>query len=86
VDLRGFSLAHVDLGFGAFVIEAFQVMYAGRAAQIVLVDAPYLFKWPWEMLKPLLRKYAGLVRFVSRAQLAADFFTPDTLPPAFAAK
>jgi hypothetical protein len=30
VDLQRFSLSHVDLLFGAFVIEAFQTVYPGR--------------------------------------------------------
>lgn len=30
IDLRGFTMANVDLGFGAFVIEAFLAMYPGR--------------------------------------------------------
>jgi hypothetical protein len=56
-----------------------------RFAQVLLVDAPWFFKGPWEAIKPLLRKYAGLVRFVSRAELADEYFTPDALPPQFGA-
>ena len=54
-----------------------------RLAQIVLVDAPWFFKGPWEVIKPLLRKYAALVRFVSRQELARDFFKSDSLPDQF---
>lgn len=54
-----------------------------RIGQVLLVDAPWLFKGPWEVIKPLLRKYASLVRFASRQELAAEFFSPDTLPPVF---
>jgi hypothetical protein len=50
---------------------------------VLLVDAPWFFKGPWEVIKPLLRKYAALVRFVSRQELATDFFQPDMLPKQF---
>jgi hypothetical protein len=50
---------------------------------VLLVDAPWIFKAPWEAFKPLLRKYAALVRFVNRKQLAAEYFTKDTLPADF---
>jgi hypothetical protein len=56
-----------------------------RFGQVLLVDAPWFFKGPWEVIKPLLRKYAGLVRFVSRQELAREFFAPDTLPEQFKA-
>lgn len=54
-----------------------------RFGQVLLVDAPWFFKGPWEVIKPLLRKYAALVRFVSRQELAEGFFKPDTLPAQF---
>ena len=47
------------------------------------MDAPWFFKGPWEVIKPLLRKYAALVRFVSRQELARDFFKSDSLPDQF---
>ena len=37
----------------------------------------------WAIVKPWLRKYADLVCFVDRNQLAQDFFTSETLPPDF---
>eukprot|EP00879_Flechtneria_rotunda_P027932 GHRR01029988.1.p1 GENE.GHRR01029988.1~~GHRR01029988.1.p1 ORF type:complete len:123 (-),score=6.06 GHRR01029988.1:492-860(-) len=55
-----------------------------RMGQVLLVDAPWFFKGPWEAIKPLLRKYAALVRFVSRQELANEFFTSQTLPKDFA--
>ncbi len=51
--------------------------------QVLLVDAPWIFKAPWQVIKPLLRKYQALVRFVTSEQLAAEFFTPETLPADF---
>lgn len=83
VDLKGFSMANIDLGFATFVIDAFLAMYPGRLAQMVLVDAPWLFKGPWELIKSLLGKHADLVHFASRQQLARHFFTAETLPDDF---
>lgn len=54
-----------------------------RFGQVLLVDAPWFFSGPWELIKPLLRKYAALVRFVSRQELAQQYFSADTLPDQF---
>ncbi|WIA20830.1 hypothetical protein OEZ85_005183 [Tetradesmus obliquus] len=83
IDLRGISLSNIDLVFVAFMVDAFFVHYPRRMGQVLLVDAPWIFKAPWELIKPLLRKYAALVRFVSRKELAAEYFTPDSLPTDF---
>lgn len=50
---------------------------------MLLVDAPWIFKAPWEVIKPLLRKYQALVRFVSRGELQQEYFTDDALPQLF---
>jgi hypothetical protein len=50
---------------------------------MVLVDAPWVFKGPWELFKSLLGRHADLVHFASRQQLAQQFFTPDTVPADF---
>lgn len=50
---------------------------------MLLVDAPWFFKGPWEVIKPLLRKYAALVRFVSRQELAKEVFEQGALPEQF---
>lgn len=34
-DLKGFSMANVDLSFATFVIDAFLAMYPGRWVQLV---------------------------------------------------
>jgi len=60
-----------------------RVLLAFRLAQMVLVDAPWLFKGPWELIKSLLGKHADLVHFASRQQLARHFFTAETLPDDF---
>lgn len=54
-----------------------------RLYRMVLVDAPWIFKGPWEIFKSLLGKHADLVQFASRSQLAQQYFTPETLPADF---
>ena len=51
-------------------------------SEVLLVDAPWAFRPPWEAIKPLLRKYAALVRFAERHDAAA-LFAPGDAPPDF---
>lgn len=48
-----------------------------------MVDAPWIFQPTYSVIKPMLGKYAALVRFVSSAQLASEYFTPETVPQDF---
>jgi hypothetical protein len=64
-------------------LSAWLLVCESRFGQVLLVDAPWFFKGPWEVIKPLLRKYAALVRFVSRQELASEIFRPETLPEQF---
>jgi hypothetical protein len=48
-----------------------------------MVDAPWIFSGPWELIRPLLRKYAALVQFTSRKEVAQTVFTADTTPSDF---
>jgi len=83
-DLRGFEVPrNADFAFAAFMVEAFFEYYPRRVAQVLLVDAPWVFQPAWAVIKPLMRKYAALVRFVSTEELRREFFTPGTLPPDF---
>ena len=61
-------------------IDMFFSYYPRRLSQVLVVDAPWVFKPAWAAVRPTLRKYAQLVKFVSRQQLQQDFFTPATLP------
>lgn len=61
----------------------FFTYYPKRLGQVLMVDAPWVFQPPWQLIKPLLRKYSGLVRFVSAESLRNDYFTPETVPPDF---
>jgi hypothetical protein len=48
-----------------------------------MVDAPFLFTQPYNMMKPLLGKYAQLVRFIDARELRS-YFGPDAIPADFA--
>lgn len=64
-------------------VEAFFEYYPRRVGQVLLVEAPWVFGPAWELIKPLMRKYAALVRFVSVAELRNEYFTESTLPAEF---
>lgn len=82
-DLRGFTPVNADIPYSIFLIEAFFEYYPRRVSQVLFVDAPWVFQPAWQVVKPLMRKYAKLVRFVSVAELRSEFFTPTTVPPDF---
>lgn len=42
-------------------MEAFFEYYPRRVSQVLFVDAPWVFFPAWEVIKPLMRKYAALV-------------------------
>ena len=64
-------------------VDAFFSYYPKRLGQVLMVDAPWLFQPGWNMVRPWLKKYAALVRFVTADELRAEFFTAATLPPDF---
>jgi len=82
-NLRGFGLENADFDFARFMIDAFFNMYPRRMGQILFVDAPWLFRPLWQAVKPLMRKYAALVRFVSAEEVKRDFFAEGAAPPDF---
>ena len=57
--------------------------YPKRISQVLLVDAPWVFRPIWAAVRPALGKYAKIVTFVSQADLCPTYFLPDTLPDAF---
>ncbi|CAG9464569.1 unnamed protein product [Pedinophyceae sp. YPF-701] len=80
-DLRNFSARrNGDIEFITFLVKLFFNIYPKRIGQVLLVDAPFVFKPVWAVIKPLLGKYSKLVRFVSADEVKREYFTPDTLP------
>jgi hypothetical protein len=79
-DLRGFGAANADLEFARFLVDAFFSYYPKRVSEVLFVDAPWVFRPLWAVVRPLLRKYAALVRFVSAEEARRGYFTTATLP------
>lgn len=79
-DLRGFGPANADLAFARFLVDACFLYYPRRLGAVLFVDAPWAFRPVWAVVKPLLRKYGALVRFVSAADVVAAF-DDDSLAP-----
>ena len=72
-DVAGFGLQNADFAFVRFLIQCFFFYYPKRAGEVLMVDAPWAFMPPFELMRPLLGKYADLIKFVSRREAAAYF-------------
>ena len=72
-DLRGFGAANADLPFIRFFIKLMFDIYPKRIGQVLLVGAPLIFQPLWQVVRPLLGKYASLVQFVSAKEASALF-------------
>lgn len=72
-DVSGFGLANADFAFVQFLIQAFFFYYPKRAGEVLMVDAPWAFMPPFEMMRPLLGKYGELIRFVTRREARSYF-------------
>ncbi|XP_042042569.1 CRAL-TRIO domain-containing protein C589.09, mitochondrial-like [Salvia splendens] len=83
IDLRGFQTQNTDLKFLTFVFDASYCYYPRRLGQVLFVDAPFIFKPFWQLVKPLLKSYASLVRFCSVKEVKEEYFTADTIPTSF---
>ena len=73
-DLRGFGPRNADLSFARFLVDACFLYYPRRLGAVLFVDAPWAFKPVWAVVKPLLRKYGALVRFVSAEEVKQRLF------------
>ncbi|KAL5723889.1 hypothetical protein ACHQM5_007227 [Ranunculus cassubicifolius] len=82
-DLRGFTIENADLEFLKFLFDVFYYYYPRRLSQVLYVDAPFVFQPLWQLVKPLLKSYASLVKFVSAETLRKEYFTEATLPADF---
>lgn len=82
MDLRGFSMGNADPELANFLVDCFFKFYPKRMNELLLVDAPFMFRPTWQLIKPVLGKYAALVRFVSSRDVR-DYFIDGTVPPEF---
>ncbi|KAJ4712379.1 Sec14p-like phosphatidylinositol transfer family protein [Melia azedarach] len=83
LDLRGFGTQNADLEFLTFLFDVFYYYYPKRLSEVLFVDAPFIFKPFWELVKPLLKSYASLVKFCSMETVRKEYFTEATLPDNF---
>lgn len=83
VDLRGFGTKNADLKFTTFLFDVFYYYYPKRLGQVLFVEAPFVFKPVWQLIKPLLKSYASLVRFCSVETVRKEYFTRETVPASF---
>ncbi|XP_078149327.1 sec14p-like phosphatidylinositol transfer family protein isoform X1 [Carex rostrata] len=82
-DLRGFNIENGDFQFLKFLIDVFYYYYPKRLSQVLFVDAPFVFKPMWQLVRPLLKSYASLVRFCDAETVRKEYFTAHTIPPDF---
>ncbi|XP_058088119.1 phosphatidylinositol transfer protein CSR1 isoform X2 [Magnolia sinica] len=82
-DLRGFGTENGDILFLKFLIDMFYTYYPKRLGQVLFVDAPFVFQPIWQLVKPLLKSYASLVRFCSAETVRKEYFTEETVPADF---
>ncbi|XP_024929577.3 phosphatidylinositol transfer protein CSR1 isoform X2 [Ziziphus jujuba] len=73
IDLRGFGTENADLNYLTFL----------RLGQVLFVDAPFVFKPIWQLVKPLLKSYVSLVRFCSVETVRKEYFEGETVPANF---
>ena len=67
------SAKNADLPFIRFFVKLMFDIYPKRIGQVLLVGAPLIFQPLWQVIKPLLGKYAGIVQFCSVKEAAAYF-------------
>ena len=72
-DLRGFTMKNADIDFVKFFIKCIFDYFPKRVSQVLIVDAPWVFKPVWAVIKPLMGKYASLVRQV-KVEEAKEYF------------
>ncbi|XP_073144688.1 uncharacterized protein [Henckelia pumila] len=83
IDLREFRTQNADLNFISFVFDTFYCYYPKRLGQVLFVDAPFIFKPFWQLIKPLLKSYASLVKFCSADDVRKEYFAAGKVPASF---
>ncbi|KAI4343727.1 hypothetical protein L6164_011042 [Bauhinia variegata] len=83
VDLRGFGTENADLRYLTFLFDVFYYYYPKRLAEVLFVEAPFVFKPIWQLVKPMLKSYASLTKFCSADSVRKEYFTDETVPISF---
>eukprot|EP00188_Purpureofilum_apyrenoidigerum_P004702 Plantae.Rhodophyta-Purpureofilum_apyrenoidigerum.ctg55131.p1 GENE.Plantae.Rhodophyta-Purpureofilum_apyrenoidigerum.ctg55131~~Plantae.Rhodophyta-Purpureofilum_apyrenoidigerum.ctg55131.p1 ORF type:complete len:278 (-),score=60.07 Plantae.Rhodophyta-Purpureofilum_apyrenoidigerum.ctg55131:260-1066(-) len=73
VDMRGFGMKNSDVRLAQLLVDVFFTYYPRRLSELLVVDAPLVFQPMWRIIKPLLRKYASIVKFVKLSDVPRYF-------------
>jgi len=76
-DLRGFTMKNADIDFVKFFIKCIFDYFPKRISQVLLIEPPWVFTPVWQIIKPLMGKYAALVKQV-KAKEAKEFFADES--------
>jgi len=80
-DLTDFSLSNMDYDIIKFMIKVFTEFFPETLGIMLVVNAPWIFKSCWKMVKPLLDPItAKKIAFVSSEKLF-NYVDPEVLPP-----
>lgn len=82
-DLGQVGLASLDLSLVKFIISCFEAYYPETLGNLILLDAPWIFKGFWKIISPLLDPVtAAKVAFVNRKSIQ-EYIDSDMLPTEF---
>jgi len=76
-DLRGFSMKNADIDFVKFFIKCIFDYFPKRISQVLLIEPPWVFTPVWQIIKPLMGKYASLVK-QTKAKEAKEYFADES--------
>jgi hypothetical protein len=74
--LYRYTAANADIDFLKFFIKCLIMYFPKRVSEVLFVEAPFVFRPVWAVVKPWLGKYSSLARFVS-AEEANEYFAED---------
>ncbi|KAM7510877.1 hypothetical protein LguiB_009752 [Lonicera macranthoides] len=60
MDLRAFGTKNADLKFVTFLFDALYYYYPRQLAEVLFVDAPFVYKPLWQLIQPFLKSYDSL--------------------------
>ena len=74
---RGFSTINADIDFLRFFIKCIFTYFPKRVGEVLFIEAPFVFRPVWAVVKPWLGKYSSLARFVTMEE-ANEYFAGDS--------
>ncbi|KAI9033009.1 CRAL-TRIO domain-containing protein [Hyaloraphidium curvatum] len=80
VDFKGFGLSNMDMDLAKFMIGALEAYFPESLGAALLVDAPFIFRGVWAVLKQLLDPVvASKIHFISKSKVA-EYVPRSSLP------